>query len=122
MEKFLELEVAYLVIAAFIMVVTVFVTTRPFMGKSAFKIGVPLVFVILATLIFAHFYVATDRMKEVETTFLNGKSIICENRVNRKGARSIIISQELGWSLENNLFTNPVYSRPFHSARCLPYD
>jgi hypothetical protein len=122
MQKFLELEGAYLVIAAFIMVVTVFVTTRPFMGKSAFKIGVPLVFVILATLIFAHFYVVTSRMSEVKTTFLDNKSVICENRTQRKVAQSIIISKELGWSLQGDNFSNPEYNRTFHTARCLPYD
>ena len=39
MELFLELEAVYLVIGAFIMTVTVVVTTRDFMPKVAFKRG-----------------------------------------------------------------------------------
>jgi len=119
--KFLELEGAYLVIGLFILVVTAFVSTRSFVGKNAFKIAFPTVFGVLAFCILAHYFVTTNRMESVETRFLNDKPIICENRAQRKVAPSIIISQRQGWSLENNVFTSPEYSRPFHSARCLEH-
>jgi hypothetical protein len=119
--KFLELEGAYIVIGIFILIVTAFVTTRSFVGKNAFKIGFPLVFLILSFFILMHYFVTTDRMETVENRFLSGKPIICENRVQRKVAPSIIISQPQGWSLEGNIFTNPEYSRTFHSARCLEH-
>ncbi len=117
--KFLELEGAYLAIGVFILIITTYVTTRPFVGKNAFKIGFPMVFSVLAFFILAHYFVTTNRMDTAEKRFLSGKPIICENRVQRKVSPSIIISQKQGWSLEDNLFTNPEYSRGFHSARCL---
>jgi hypothetical protein len=119
--QFLELEGAYLVIGGFVLIVTAFVTTRSFVGKNAFKIGFPMVFAVLTFFILAHYFVTTNRMATAETRFLNGKPIICENRVQRKVAPSIIISQKQGWALEKNIFTNPEYSRSFHSARCLEH-
>ena len=40
MELFFELEIVYLIIAAFIMTITLVVTTRDFMPKVAFVGGV----------------------------------------------------------------------------------
>ena len=117
--KFLELEGAYLVIGAFILIVTTFVTTRPFVGKNAFKIGFPGVFIILSFFIIAHYIVTTNRMETVQNRFAEGKPVICENRAQRKVAQSVIIIERLGWSLKNDVFTNPAYVRGFHSARCL---
>ena len=119
--KFLELEGAYIVIGIFILIVTAFVSTRPFVGKNSFKVAFPLVFVILSLCIFAHYFVTTSRMEAVETRFIDSKPIICENRTQRKVAQSIILSQDLGWSLEDNIFSNPQYNRTFHSARCLEH-
>ncbi len=119
--KFLELEAAYLVIGAFIMVVTLFVTTRPFVGKNAFKIGVPFVFCALAFFIGLHYYVTTERMAGVKERFDNGMPVICENKIQRKAAKSIIIRKKLGWSLEEDIFTNPKYARGFHTARCIKF-
>lgn len=116
---FLELEGAYIGIGIFILIITTYVTTRPFVGKNAFKIGFPMVFAVLAFFILAHYFVTTNRMATAEARFLSGKPIICENRVQRKVAPSIIISQKQGWALEQNIFSNPEYSRGFHSARCL---
>ncbi len=117
--KFLELEAAYLVIGAFIMIVTIYVTTRPFMAKSAFKIGVTGVFLLLCIFIGLHYFITTNRMAEVSDRFISGKPVICENKIQRKAEQSVIISKELGWSLKDDIFTNPQYSRGFHSARCI---
>jgi hypothetical protein len=117
--KFLELEAAYLVIAAFILIVTVFVTTRPFVGKNAFKIGFPMVTAILAIFIIAHYVITTNRMDDVQTRFNDNKPVICENKIQRKTEQSVIISKALGWSLKDDLFSNPQYTRDFHTARCI---
>jgi hypothetical protein len=119
--KFLELEAAYLAIGIFILAVTAFVTTREFVGKNAFKIGFPGVFIILSIFILLHYYITTNRMSEVETRFNDNKPVICENRIQRKAEQSVIISKSLGWSLENDIFTNPQYARGFHTARCINF-
>ena len=120
--KFLELEGAYIIIAVFILLIGAVVTTRPFMSKDAFKKGMPILFVVLASFILLHYYVTTSRMSDVKTAFNNDQTVICESRENRKGARSILISKEKGWRLEEDIFFNDQYSRGFHSARCLVHD
>jgi hypothetical protein len=117
--KFLELEGAYLAIGIFILIITTYVTTRPFVGKNAFKIGFPMVFFVLAFFIIAHYIVTTNRMETAEKRFESGKPIICENREQRKVSPSIIIIKRQGWEVKENVFVNPEYSRGFHSARCL---
>jgi len=117
--KFLELEGGYLVIAAFILGVTIFVTTRDFMSQRAFKIAVPFVFTFVAIFILAHYFVTTSRMEEVKTSFNQDKNFICESREIRKVAQSIVISKKLGWQLEDDLFVSPEYERGFHTARCI---
>lgn len=119
--KFLELEAAYIVISIFILVVTAFVTTRPFVGKNAFKIGFPLVFVMLSFFVILHFIITTNRMEGVSQRFNEGKPVICENKVQRKTEQSVIITKEKGWTLKNDLFSNPEYVRSFHTARCIKF-
>jgi len=119
MEKFLELEGGYLFIGFVILLVTLFVTTRPFMSKGALKKGVGWVLVVLSFFIGLHFKITTDRMTEVKSAFKEGKTIICESRATRKVAQSVDVSISNEWLLEGDLFRSPNYSRPFHSARCL---
>ncbi|MFA7084454.1 MAG: hypothetical protein WC141_07965 [Arcobacteraceae bacterium] len=119
--NFLELEGGNLAIAAFSLVVTAFVATRPFVGKNAFKIWFPTVFLAWAFYIGTHYYMTTSRIQTVETRFLDNKPIICESRAQRKVAQSIIILKKLGWSLNNNILSNPEYERVFHTARCLEH-
>jgi len=119
MEKFFILEGAYLVIALFILAVTLFVTTRPFMPKGAVKKGMISVGGILALFIGAHYYLTSSRMAEVKSAFEQDKPIICESRLQRKAAQSIVIQKSNEWHMEGDNFISPNYSRPFHSARCL---
>lgn len=119
MEKFLELEGGYLVIAFIILLVTLFVTTRPFFGKNAIVKGMTFVFLFLAIAIGLHYKITTDRMSKVKTAFFNNQTIICESRSNRRAAQSILIEKQNEWKLEGDIFISPNYSRPFHSARCL---
>jgi len=119
MEKFLELEGGYLVIAFVILAVTLFVTTRPFFTPMALKKGMLFVTLFLALAIGLHFKITTDRMVEVKSAFNEGKVIICESRATRKVAQSVDIDTNRSWSLKGDIFTSPNYNRSFHSARCL---
>lgn len=119
--KFLELEAAYLVIAILILIVTAFVTTRPFSRNVSFKKIFSIVFLVLAFLIGFHYNMTSSRMNAVETRFLESNPIICENRTKKEFSRTIIIDLDGGWSLKDNVFTNPEYFKAFHSARCLEH-
>jgi len=119
MEKFFILEGGYLVIAALVLLVTIFVTTRPFMSKSAPKKGLLWVSLVLAIFIGGHYYVTTSRMAEVKSVFEKGGTILCESRMLRKAAQSVIVKKANDWHMEGDNFVSPNYSRPFHSARCI---
>jgi energy-coupling factor transporter transmembrane protein EcfT len=119
--KFLELEAAYLVIGVFILIITAIVTTRSFVGKNAFKIGFTGVFIFLSICILLHYFITTNRMEEVKNRFNENNPVICENKIERKIEQSIIITKELGWKLEGDIFVNPQYIRGFHTARCISY-
>ncbi len=119
MEKFLELEGGYLFIAFVILAVTLFVTTRPFMSKESITKGLISVGMFLMFAIGMHYKITTDRMFEVKSAFNEGKMIICESRAQRKVAQSVDVSKANEWSIEEDVFVSPNYSRPFHTARCL---
>jgi len=122
MGKFFYIEGAYLILGGIILLVTLFVTTRPFMGKGAVKKGLTGVGLFLIVAIGLHYWLTTSRMKEVEAAFLAGKAIICESRMNRKAAQSLILKKENGWRLEGDYFYSDAYTRPFFAARCLVYE
>lgn len=121
MELFFELEIVYIVIGIFFLLVTIFVTTRDFMPKVAFKRGILGVILIFAIMISAHYYVTTKRMAGVKEIFNNGGTIICENKMRRTISRSVLISKELEWRLEGNHFVSDNFTRDFHTARCVDY-
>jgi len=122
MELFFELEVVYIVIGIFILSVTAVVTTREFMPKVAFMRGMLSVGSILIIMILAHYFMTTSRMNGVQAIFNDGETIICENKMQRSISRSVLISKELGWRLEDNKFKNDDYERDFHSSRCIEFD
>ncbi|MDD5157601.1 hypothetical protein [Sulfurimonas sp.] len=119
MELFLELEAAYIVIGIFILSVTAFVTSRDFVPRGAFKKGMSFVGAFVAIMIGLHYSTTTSRMTEVEGLFNSGKTIICENKMRRTISKSVLLSKEQGWRVENHLFKNPEYERDFHTARCV---
>lgn len=121
MELFFELEVVYITIGVFFLVVTAFVTTRDFIPKVAFKRGMLSVFLIFAVMITAHYYVTTKRMAGVKEIFNEGGTIICENKMRRTISRSVLISKKLEWRLEGDTFESDNYMRGFHTARCVDY-
>jgi len=119
--KFFYLEGAYLILAAIILLVTLFVTTRPFMSPSAPKKGLTGVALVLALFIGAHFWITTSRIAEVKAAFNAGKPVLCESRMLRKMAQSIEIRKGTAarWRIEDDNFVSPEYTRPFHTARCI---
>jgi len=119
MSKFLELEGGYLVIGLLVLLVTTFVSTRPFMSKGAFKKGMFWTSLVLAFFIGLHFKITTDRMSSVKEAYANNQTVICESRATRKVAQSVDIDKSREWSLEGDVFVSPNYSRPFHTARCI---
>jgi len=122
MELFIELEIVYIVIGIFILVVTAIVTTRDFMPKVAFSRGMTMVFMFLATMILIHYFMTTSRMDGVKDMFNNGETVICENKMRRTISRSVLLSKDLGWRLEGDQFKNDDYERDFHSSRCIEFD
>ena len=119
MKNFLYLEGAYLILGGIILLITVFVATRPFMAKGAWKKGVLWVSLIIAVMIGLHYKITTNRMAKVKEAFENGKTVICESRMQRKVAQFVTIKKENDWKLENDNFVSPNYIRPFFSARCI---
>jgi len=121
MSLFLELEGAYMVIGVFFLLVALFVTTRDFMPRVAFKRGMIGTFVAFSILIAIHFSLTTSRMENVKKMFNNDETIICENKMRRTISQSVLISKKLGWRLENDLLKSDAYMRDFHVSRCVEY-
>ncbi len=118
MKEFFELEIGYIIIALFFLVVTAIVTTRSFMPEGAFKKGMIAVGIIVVAFILFHYYTTVSRMEMIAKEFNSGKTILCENREMLNGPNAIIILKKAGWSLKNGIFTNPEFHRDFYSARC----
>ncbi len=121
MELFLELEAVYIVIGIFILSITAVVTTRSFMPKGAFKKGMIAVGVVVSIMVGFHYTITTKRMDGVEKIFNNGETVICENKMRRTMSRSVLLSKELGWKLEDHLFKHHDYERDFHASRCVDW-
>jgi len=119
MKEFFILEGAYIAIALFGLLITVYVTTRPFMPKGALKKGLISIIAISGSLIMTHFYVTKSRMQEIKQAFYNKQPILCENRIYTKAAQFITILPDNQWRIENDTFKSPNYERSFHLARCI---
>lgn len=121
MELFIQLEAGYIGIGLFTLLITLFVTTRPFMKKGSVIKGLIFIGPAIVMFIGMHFYVTTDRMNDVETAFEKGEKVVCESRVVRKVAQSVTIEKSNEWKLENHKFSSPNYTREFFSARCIKH-
>ncbi|MEA3521975.1 MAG: hypothetical protein U9R50_03295 [Campylobacterota bacterium] len=121
MELFFELEIVYIVIGIFFLIVTAIVTTQSTLPKSSFKYGMIGVFSIFAGMIVAHYFTTIARMDGVKEIFNNGEIIICENKMQKTISRSVLISKELEWRLEGNMFVSDNHVRDFHTSRCVDY-
>ena len=120
-KNFLYLEGAYLILGVIILLITLFVTTRPFMSPSAPKKGLSTVALVLAIFIGGHYWVTTSRIATVKKAFQAGKPVLCESRMLRKMAQSIEIKKGTAahWRIEGDNFVSPEFVRPFHIARCI---
>jgi len=119
MKLFLQLEAGNLTIALFFLLIAIIVATRPFVRKQVKKFILFTVITVFTILIAGHYSITTGRMAEVKSAFDAGRKIECESRLNRKAAQSVIVSRDLGWRMEGDLFTHPGYTRSFHAARCI---
>jgi len=119
MKNFFFLEGAYLILAGIILLITLFVTTRPFMSKGSVKKGLLWVSLVLALFIGGHYMITIKRMAEVQVAFMKDLPILCESRMQRKVAQVVTVQKSNEWSLEEDNFISPNYSRPFFSARCI---
>jgi len=119
MNEFFYLEGIYLIIASFILGITVFVSTREFMPQGSLKKGLIVVGSVISIFIIAHYILTKNRMNAVKNAFENGKTIICENRIYTKGANFIELKNNGNWKLENNHFKNKNFTRDFFIARCI---
>ncbi len=122
MRLFFELEMAYIVIAIFFLVITAIVTTRDFMPKVAFKRGMLGVSAFFIIMIVSHYNITTSRMEGVKEIFNKGETVICENKMRRTVSRSVLLSKDLGWRIEGDKFKNDDYERDFHTSRCIEFD
>jgi len=137
MDLFFELEIVYIVIGAFILSITAFVTSRDFVAYNeikdkdgnvvdtvptgSFKKGMSVVSLFVLVLIGFHYNMTTSRMANIEEMFKDGETIICENKMRRTISNSILLSKNMGWRLENHLFKNSDYERDFHTSRCVEW-
>ncbi len=119
MNLFLQLEAGNMTIGLFFLLIAIIVATRPFVRAAVKRFILFTVVIVFTILIAGHYIITTDRMTAVKTAFANGKEIECESRMNRKAAQSVVVSKNLGWSLEGDIFSNPNYERTFHTARCI---
>jgi len=123
MSLFFELEVVYIIIGIFFLIVTAIATTYPDdMPKGAFKKGMIGVGSVITIMIVAHYYITTARMSGVEELFSQGETIICENKMQRTISRSVLISKEMEWRLDGHLFKSDNHVRDFHTSRCIEFD
>ena len=119
MYNFFYLEGAYLLLGVFVLLITLFVTTRPFMAEGAVKKGLLWVSLVIAVMVGGHYTITTKRIAEVASAFEQDRVIICESRATRKVAQTVLIQKSNGWSLKENNFVSSSYSRPFFIARCI---
>ncbi|WP_200764001.1 hypothetical protein [Nitrosophilus alvini] len=118
MVDFLKEEAIYLFIVAFIMVITIIVTTRPFMPPKSRKIGIPLVFSILTLLLVSHYFMRKANMKEVREAFEHNKTILCVDKTNRASGQ-VVINKQADWKLEGDTFMHPEFPRGYNIRQCI---
>ena len=119
MGNFFYLEGAYLIIGFFALLITLYVTTRPFMSKGAVKKGFLWVSLVIMVMVGSHYMITSNRIAKVKQAFNEDKVVICESRATRKVAQTVLIQKSNEWSLKDDNFISPNYNRPFFIARCI---
>ena len=118
-KSFFFLEGGYLILGGIVLLITLFVGTRPFMSKGAAKRGLMWVSLVISIMIGLHYNMTMNRMTEVKIAFEKDLEIICESRMVRKVAPYVMVKKSREWRLEGDNFVSPNYTRPFFSARCI---
>ena len=121
MGLFFELEIPYIAIGIFFLIITAYVTTHSTLPKSSFKYGMIGVISIFGGMIMAHYFTTVARMDGVKKLFNDGETIICENKMHRTISQSVLVSKALQWRLEGDKFVSDNHVRAFHTARCVDY-
>ncbi len=120
MEDFIILEGGLLTVAAFMLAVTAFTSTRSFVAKGTFKRTFPGVFIVLAIVITWHYNQTVNRMETVKEAFENGKVIVCDNKGDLTLGRNVLVDKSrYGWKVDEFFFTSDKYPRNFHISRCV---
>ncbi|RUM70975.1 MAG: hypothetical protein DSZ12_05575 [Sulfurovum sp.] len=119
MKNFFYLEGAYLMIGLFALLITLYVSTRPFMSKGALKKGIFWVSLVIAVMVGTHYFITTKRMKQVRVAFEKDLPILCESRASRIVSQTVIVQKSKSWTLQEDNFISPYYTRPFFTARCI---
>lgn len=121
MQNFLLVETPYLVISIFILVVFLFVATRPFVSRLLLKRGLPVLLVFLSVGIGVHYISTENRAQEVKKGFEDGYIIFCSERRSKSGDRNIEVSKGDIWKLEGEFFVNNDQNK-FSIRQCVVSD
>ncbi len=115
MLDFFKEEFVYILIALFILGITIFVTTRPFVAKGARK-AIPVVALLLAGLLWLHYSWRMHHIKEVAKAFDEGKNILCLDKTNKYGS---VLVHKGEWQLKNDEFVHPEFPRSYNIRQCI---
>ncbi len=113
--NFFKEEIIYIFISLFILGITVFVTTRPFMSKKA-KLAIPFMFLFLTLALIAHYNLRMEHIKEVREAFEEGKDIMCLDKTNKIGH---VMVKKGEWRLKGDTFVNPEFARVYNIRQCI---
>ncbi len=115
MENFFKEELIFILISLFILGITVFVTTRPFVDKGARK-AIPLVALFLILALVAHYRFRQNLIEEVKEGFMRGETILCMDKTNKIG---YVIVHKGEWKMEEDNFTHPEFPRSYNIRNCI---
>ena len=115
MANFFKEEFIFILVALFILGITIFVTTRPFVAKGARK-AIPVVAVLLAIALVAHYYFRQNLMQEVRQGFSEGKTILCMDKTNKIG---YVVIHQGEWQLRGDEFVHPEFPRSYNIRNCI---
>ena len=115
MANFFKEEFIFILVALFILGITIFVTTRPFVAKGARK-AIPIVAAFLVLALIAHYNFRQNLVKEVRKGFEEGKTILCMDKTNKIG---YVVINAGEWKLQGDEFVHPEFPRSYNIRNCI---